>query len=237
MTSRLLRGIHESSLRGNRLFRNVLRSIRRYLGLSPMQKILRGLRARGIDLGSLRALELFGGSGGFHTLDYSDEVASLEVWEIDPNLEESLRRNLSEATIRIVNCYDEIKRTPHRFDLVVVDNPMSIYDGHCEHFDLFPDLFRVANDEAILLLDVIPHAPPEVLKKYPYLFNEEQLQRRRKFYNSATADNLSLDEIISGYRERTERAGFELEWSFTVRRHFIYYLALKIRRKNSAFKV
>jgi hypothetical protein len=221
----------------NRLFRNAVRSARRSLGLSPMQKVLRRLRARGIDLGSLHALELFGGSGGFHTLDYSDKVANLEVWEIDPQLEDSLRRNLPKATIRIVNCYDEIKSTPQRFDLVIVDNPMSIYDGHCEHFDLFPDLFRVARDEAVLLLDVIPRVAPAVQKKYPYLFNEEQRQRRSKFYNLASADNLSWDEIIPAYRERVDRAGFEVEWSFMVRRHFVYYLALKIRRKNSASEV
>lgn len=224
-------------LRGNRPFRNVLRSARRYLGLSPMQKVLRGLRARGIDLGSLHALELFGGSGGFHTVDYADKVASLEVWEIDLQLEDSLRSNLPRATIRIADCYEEIKRTPRRFDLLVVDNQMSIHGEHCEHFDLFPDLFRVANDEAILLLDVIPHATAAALKKFPYLFNEEQRQRRSKFYNLATADNLSWDEIISAYRERAERAGFEIEWSFMVRRHFVYYLALKISRKNGASEV
>ena len=221
----------------SRLFRNAVRSARRSLGLSPMQKVLRRLQAREIDLGSLHALELFGGSGAFHTVDYLDKVASLEVWEIDPNLEDSLRSNLPKATIRIVNCYDEIMRTRHRFNLVIVDNPMSTYDGRCEHFDLFPDLFRVARDQAVLLLDVIPRVPPAAQKKYPYLFNEEQRQRRSKFYNLATADNLSWDEIISAYRERADRAGFEVEWSFMVRRHFVYYLALKIRRKNSASEV
>lgn len=220
------------SFRGSRFFRTILRPVRRSLGLSPMQKVLRRLRARGIDLGSLHALELFGGSGAFHTVDYSDNIASLEVWEVDPRLENSLRRNLPNATIRIVDCYDEVKRTPDRFDFVIVDNPMSLYDGHCEHFDLFPDLFRVARDETILVLDVIPHVPPVALRRYPYLFNQEQRQRRRELYNTIVADNLSPDTIISAYRLRAELAGFEVEWSFMVRRHFVYYLALKIRRKG-----
>ena len=232
MTSQVLRGIYETSIRGNRLVRNVLRPVRRSLGLSPMQKVLRKLRARGINLRSLRALEVFGGSGEFHTVDYADKVSSLEVWEIDPQLEKSLRRNLPKATIRIVDSHAELKRTQARFDFVIVDNPMSIYDGHCEHFDLFPDLFRVARDETILLLDVIPHVPRVALKRYPYLFSEEQRQRRREFYNTSAVDNLSPDMILSAYRTRAELADFEVEWSFMVRRHFVFYLALKIRRKD-----
>jgi hypothetical protein len=230
MSLKLFRGLYETSIRGNRLFRNVLRPVRRSLGLSPMQKVLRRLRARGIDLKSVRALELFGGSGAYHTVDYSDKVGSLEVWEIDPELESSLRANLPNTTVRIVDCYAELKRTTGRFDFVIVDNPMSTYGGHCEHFDLFPDIFRVLCDQTVLILDVIPRVPPVALKRFPYLFNEEQRQRRREFYHTAEPDHLPLGTILSAYRRHAEQAGFEVEWSFMVRRHFVFYLALKIRR-------
>ena len=234
MSSKLFRGLYETSIRGNRVFRNVLRPVRRSLGLSPMQKVLRRLRARGINLRSLRALELFGGSGAYHTVDYADKVGGLEVWEIDPQLESSLRANLPNATIRIVDCYTELGRTPDRFDFVIVDNPMSTYGGHCEHFDLFPDIFRVVSAQAVLILDVIPLVPPVALKRFPYLFNEEQRQRRSEFYKTTVPDNLSSETIVSAYRQRAELAGFEVEWSFTVRRHFVFYLALKVRRNGRA---
>jgi hypothetical protein len=211
--------------------RDILRSTRRLLALSPTQKGLRKLRARGVHLGSLRALELFGGRGVYHTLDYASRISSLEVWEIDPLLESDLRRNLPRATVRIVDCHEEIKRTSGRFNFLVVDNPMSTYGGHCEHFDLFPDLFRVACDESIVLLDVIPSAPPIARKKYPYLFNEEQRGRRRAFYQTDDPDNVSWETIVAAYRTHAELAGFGVDWSFTVRRHFVYYLALKISRK------
>jgi hypothetical protein len=230
LASALVSQAEDFAIRASSL-RDILRSTRRLLALSPTQKVLRGLRARGIDLSSLRALELFGGRGVYHTLDYASRVSSLEVWEIDPRLESDLRRNLPRATVRIVDCHEEIKRTPGRFDLIVVDNPMSTYEGHCEHFDLFPDLFRVACDESIVLLDVIPSAPRFARKKYPYLFNEEQRVRRRAFYQTDDADNLSWETIVAAYRIRAELAGFAVHWSFTVRRHFVYYLALKISRK------
>jgi hypothetical protein len=234
MSSKLFRGLYETSIRGNRVFRDVLRPVRRSLGLSPMQKVLRRLRARGINLRSLRALELFGGSGAYHTVDYSDKVGSLEVWEIDPQLEHSLRANLPDTTVRIVDCYAELRRTPDRFDFVIVDNPMSTYDGHCEHFDLFPDIFRVLSDQAVLLLDVIPLVPPVALKRFPYLFNDEQRKRRGEFYGTSVPDHLSSQTMVSAYRQQAELAGFEVEWSFMVRRHFVFYLALKIRRHGCA---
>jgi hypothetical protein len=214
--------------------RDVLRSSRRLLGLSPMQKVLRELEARQVDLASLRVLELFGGTGKFHTLDFASRVSSLEVWEIDSRLEGPLKRNLPGAVIRIVDSHSEIKRTGERFDLVIVDNPMSIYDGYCEHFDLFPDLFRLARDEAILLLNVIPSLPPAARKKYPYIFNEEQCSRRLRFYGTEEVENLSWEQMVSAYRRHAGRAGFALEWSFSVRRHFVYYLCLKIRRTANA---
>lgn len=199
-----------------------------------MQRVLHGLESRGIDLSSLRALELFGGTGVFHTIDYADRVGSLEVWEVDQRLEETLRRNLPGATVRIADSHTEIGQTTERFDLVVVDNPMSIYDGHCEHFDLFPDLFRVAADEAIILLDVIPSVPATARKKYPYLFNHEQIERRREFYDTENADTLSWEKIMSIYRMHADANGFVLEWTFTEKRHFVYYLALKIARGDRA---
>ena len=117
--------------------RLVADATRRALGFSPMQQVLRELRRRGVDVGSLNAIELFGGCAKRHTLDYAGRVAHLEVWEIDPTCEPALHRTIPSATIRIVDTYEEIRKTSDRFDLIVVDNPMSIYGGHCEHFDLF----------------------------------------------------------------------------------------------------
>ena len=195
-----------------------------------MQQVLRKLEKRGVAIGSLKTIELFGGCGKRHAVDYANRVARLEVWEIEPSCEEVLRKKIPQATIHITDTYQQIRKTSERFDLIVIDNPMSIYDGHCEHFDLFPDLFRLAADSAIIVVNVIPNLSAAAARKFPYLFNEKQLQVRRRFYNTDKADDLSWGQIVSAYRRQAEAAGFELEWSFSVRRHFIYYLALKIKR-------
>ena len=54
-----------------------LRAMRRNLGASPMRRLCRQLQERGVDLGRLRALEVFGDDGTRHTLDYAPMVASL----------------------------------------------------------------------------------------------------------------------------------------------------------------
>jgi hypothetical protein len=196
-----------------------------------MQRVLRGLEARGVELTSLHALELFGGTGTFHTVDFATRVGKLEVWEMDPKLQAKLEKNLPRAIVRIVDSYAELKRTEEKFDLIVVDNPMSTWSGHCEHFDLLPGLFRVAADEAVFVLDVIPSVPLATRRKYPYLFNEEQCFRRREFYKTEDAENLSWQQILPAYQLHAEKHGFVLRWSFITRRHFIYYLTLKINRQ------
>jgi hypothetical protein len=210
--------------------RDFMRSARRVFGLSPMQQVLRELEHRGVDLASLTAVELFGGCAKRHTLDYANRVAGLEAWEIEPSCEEMLRKNIRGGTVRIVDTFEEIRKTSQRFDLIVIDNPMSIYGGHCEHFELFPDVFRLVGDSAIFVIDVIPNVPPDGLRKFPYLFSEQHLALRRQFYQAEKADDLSREQIVSAYRRSAETAGLKLEWNFWVRRHFVYYLAFKVRR-------
>lgn len=122
----------------------------------PMHKVLKQMKRRGIDLSTLHALEVFGYTGELHTIYYAPYVSSLEIWEIDPRYEERLKRNLPRAKVRIVDSYEEIKLTPDRYDLVVVDNPMQNHGNHSEHFDLFPHIYRVCLSPTIVVLNTIP---------------------------------------------------------------------------------
>jgi len=204
-----------------------------------MQRVLRELEWRRIDLGDLRAIELFGGSGAFHTLDYAPRVKSLEVWEINPELEARLAGNLPEAKIRITDTYSEIKDASKRYDLIICDNPMSLHgsgDGHCEHFDLFPHIFRIAADSAVLILNIIPRLDNRARKRFPYLFNETQLAARREFYCVEHPENISPDIMISIYTKLASESGFTVEWTFLQRRHFVYYLVMRIRKLEGITK-
>lgn len=208
--------------------RDLLRTARRILGLSPMRRLLRRMGDRGVELSTLHALELFGGSGTFHTVDYASRVASLEVWEVDRRYEGSLRRHLPSAELRFVNTFAEIERIDRTFDMIVVDNPMSTWNGHCEHFDLFPSIFRLVKNGSIVVLNVIPLLTPTARERYPYLFNREQITRRAAFYRTAHPEEIPIEKMVEVYSRLALASGFHVDWHLLVRRHFVYYLAMRL---------
>jgi hypothetical protein len=195
-----------------------------------MRRLLRGLRARGVQLEQLDALELFAYTGELHTADYASRVRTLEAWELDAGHEAALRRNLPGATVRIVDSYEEVARTNKHFGFVVVDNPMSVFgEGHCEHFDLFPELFRILDSPAVLVLNVIPELRGRARRRWPHVFDREHLEARSRFYRTDSPARLTLAELDEHYRELCRANGFAVEWSFFVRRHAVYYLTLGLR--------
>lgn len=240
MAQRLLAHMHTWTLwiELRETLKRRLRALRRALRLSPIQQVCQELRRRGVRLHEAHALEVFGFTGELHTMDYAPYVSALEIWEIDAACAAPLRRNLPQARVMIVDTYEEITRTTERFDVIVVDNPEHVYGPYCEHFELFPLLFRVAKDAAVIILNVIPRLDDEVRKEWPYLFVEHDiathLERRRAFYRTATPERVSYDEMAAAYGDLARAHGFDLEWSLArrrgSRRDFVYYLALKVRK-------
>lgn len=206
------------------------KSIRRELKLTPMHKVLKELKRREVDTAKLDALEVFGRCGDWHVQDYVSYVKSIEVWEIEQEFEDTLKRNLPMAEIKITNSFEEVRITKKKFDLIVIDNPMSTYNGHCEHFDLFPDIFRIFENDTIIILNVIPEINKATKKSYPYIFNPEHLSKRSQFYDTNRPDKTSLEEMILSYTKLVSKHGFVLEWSFFIRRSVILYCVLKIKK-------
>jgi len=203
--------------------------------LSPMQKVISEVKKRGVQVDTYRALEVFGYTGKMHTVDYHRTVTSLDVWEIDPKLDSELRRNLPGANIYIVDSYKEIKTTSNHYDFVVIDNPMGIYgenSEHCEHFGLFPELFKILSDESVIILDVIPEIDQTVRIKYPDLFNSRHLERRRAFYETDKPEYIPIEHMVTVYTRMANNNGFNLEWGFCVQRSHVFYLVLKLKRKK-----
>ncbi len=202
-----------------------------------MHRILREMRRRGIEVEKLHALEVFGGTGDWHTGNYFPYVASLEAWEVRTELEAALKKNLPGARIRIVDSYEEVKRHGKRFDFIVVDNPTSFERGHCEHFDLFPHLFRLMSEEAILVLNVLPKVGcPAKNQSGPWEFfpiSPLQMNRRALFYNSAKSE-LTAEQMAQAYARMAADCGFTMDWYFeqpqrylTRGPRFISYLVIK----------
>ena len=198
---------------------------------NQMEQVLMELEKRKVRLKDLHALEVFGYDGTWHTTSYAFLVSTLEVWEIEQKHLEALQRNLPMAKVKITDSYEEIKNTSGKYSLIIVDNPMSTYSNYCEHFELFPDIFRVATDLTILILNVIPEIDEPALKKYPYLFNDLQLEHRQSFYGTTCPEKVSFDEMVEAYKNLITANGFNLEWYFFQRRgSIVYYLVLKIVR-------
>lgn len=209
------------------LLRVTLKASRRKLKLSPMHKILKRIKQQGLDPKTLNALEVFGSDGQNHTKDVASIVANLEIWEIEPKHEGSLKRDFPKAEIKITDSYTEIKQTSRKYGLVIVDNT-SIAFNHYEHFDLFPDIFRVLTNPAVLILNVMLEVPQN---------NPDRLRQRQIFYNATDPKDISLAEIEQTYRALAAQHGwlvdrifFERRWTLYQRQDIVYYTVLKLAK-------
>jgi hypothetical protein len=216
------------------LLRRIARTVRRDLGLSPMQSIMRELVERGVMLRELRVLEVFSFTGEMRSKDYASKVSSLEAWEINPAHEILLRRNLPKADVRITDSYEEIRRTPKKYNCIIVDN--SPYHGtHCEHFDLFPDVFRVAMDQSILIILIIPELNRALFKSYPEMWEDYPLASRKTFYGTDHPEAISIERMVEVYKNQIAANQFSVEWYFVQKRNqMIYDLVVKIKRESSS---
>ena len=217
-----------------RLFLDFLRRAR----LSPMCGLLRDFSRRGFVLKDARTLEMFGGTGNLHTVDYASRVSSLEVWEIDPVLAPELQRNLPGATVRITDSFVQLRSTKDRFDLIFVDPPYAIFDGHCEHFDLFPEIFRILNKFAVL---VLCNVRPKIVMTWRY--TEQHFARRKAFYGVEDPQTVAVEQMLSTYEHLAMRNGFTIKWWILRDRSIMYrfrgkyldrvcYLALALQRNT-----
>jgi len=210
-------------------------ALRRALGRSPTQKVLRELEHRGLCVHDMRALEVFAHCGFLHGKDFHQRVGSLEAWELDAQQEPALRRNLPGAQVKITDSYAEIRTTPRQFDLIVVDNPESIYGDrgqYREHFQMLPEVFRVAEDSAVLIMNALVGYPPG--DRAGRKFTTEQLEYRRQFYETDHPEMIPLEEMARVYWRLLNAHGFEMEWYFTVPRSLdkrIHYYVLKMKRR------
>jgi hypothetical protein len=203
---------------------------RRRLKITPIYRVLREIKRRRLDLSRMDALELFGGRGDMITQDYAPYVRSLEIWEIDPACESALREHFPLAEVKITDTYEEIKRCARKFDLVVADAWPRPFDGRCEHFDLFPDIFRLLSPFAVLILNVLPEIWGEKL-------SSEHARRRRKFYQIADPTRVSLQQMVRRYEALAREQGFIIRWWFYKDRYFLYQLRRPWRKKRLGFLV
>jgi len=180
-----------------------------------MKNICSKLMLIGIDLSKFSALEFFAREGDWQTTAYANKVKSLEAWEIDPKYEEALRKNLPEAIIRIGDSFKMAESCVPRFNFIVFDNPMGIYDDHCEHFEALELLPKLLKVPGIVIFNI---------NKHPYGENPEWEQRRLKYYNLNEPDICFYSSIFRGLDYTTE-------FAFEASRNndYLYYLVFGLK--------
>lgn len=206
--------------------KTVLRHVRNVLGLSPMQKVLRAIERRGIDVQTMDVLEAFAGRGHMHVIDYRSRVKSIDLWDHDEANARELLSQYHDAVVKRVDSYEQVRREEKQFSMIILD-PSPRNGPHYEVYDIFPDVFRLAGPRCVFVLTVIPTLNAALRRAYPETGGEDHLERRRAFYGvpHEQASNVPLAVMETAIRTMCERHGRLLEWIFLVRRNgFVSYL-------------
>lgn len=209
------------------LLRHIKQSVFHGLKLYPIYKVIKAIN-RELPLKNCNALEAFAFTGAWQTRAYKHYPAYLEAWEIDATCEAPLKKNLPGAVIRITDSFEEIRHCKKKFQFINVDTHQGLFGKYCENFEFFPLIFSVAADSCIVNLNVIPHASAYWLQKYPDLFSEVHLERRKLFYQVEDPSSVSLEQMLSRYGAIANENGFKITWHYYRKRTLTYYLALHL---------
>jgi hypothetical protein len=202
---------------------------RRIFRSTPTQQLMRELNSHNIDIKKFRVLDLFAGHGAQTTKDTFHLAGSLEAWEINPAFEQDLRRNLPGATVKIVDTYYNIKLTDQKYDMVIADTWVREFEGHCEHFELFPDIFRILKPFSILIFNVMS----EIYS--PGYLTESHKKKRGDFYNVSDPYTIPANYMAQQYDMLAKENDFCVKWWVYKDRHFLYQFRKSKLRKRLGF--
>jgi len=157
--------------------------------------ILRLFTRLDLSLPEMTALEMFGGRGDWQVKHYAELVNSLDIWEINPDFKDDLRRNCPHAEIQITDAYEEVKRADGKYNLIVIDAPLDR-----ENYELFPHAFRLAKPHCTVVVNV---------NMIPYNFDCDRgwWNRRLAFYGT---ERLAFSGVADIYRRLCAESGFRL---------------------------
>jgi hypothetical protein len=91
-------------------------------------------------------------------------------------------------------------------------------------------MFRVAADEFVVSLNVMPDASPRWRTKYPDLFSAEHLRRRKEFYGVDDPENIPVAQMMKTYSAIAADNGYKILWHYSLKRSLTYYLAMHLKK-------
>jgi hypothetical protein len=84
--------------------------------------------------------------------------------------------------------------------MILMDNPMSTFGEHCQHFDMYMECFKVMRDECIVIFDIIPNLQ-NIDEKFEYIKTTEHLLSRKLFYRFNNPLNIPIEIMIQTYKK------------------------------------
>ena len=199
------------------------------LKIYPIYNVIKRINHK-FPLKGCIALEAFARTGSWQARAYQKYPKSLDAWEIDPWCKPFLEKNLPKAKIKITDSILEIKKCETKFNFINVDTHQGIYGPYCEHFEFYPLIFKCLMNEAVVILNTIPHADLKWRKLYGDLFNAEHNERRKNFYKTNNPENISFDEMINVYDGIARQNGYFVNWNFFQKRTLTYYCVLHLKK-------
>ena len=209
--------------------KSLVRYVSRTTKITPICQIFRQLQRDGFVSETMHVLELFGCDGEHHTRDIAAAVGQLTIWEYGTQYEPILKRRFPHAAIQITDSYQELKRTVEKFDVVIADNHIGEVGGHYEHFDIFPAVFDVLADHAVIIVNVVPAVNSA---------DSDWLARRKAFYSAENATAVTFAEMSCTYGQlassngwRPERIFYKRRWRFNFSESPFYYCVIQLQRR------
>ena len=200
--------------------------------MKPIQEVFKILEEKGLKLNKFSAVELFGGKGLMHSKYVADAVGEMTVWDNSESQKQDLETNIPKARVKICNSYMQLKTETEKFDLISCDNPIGTNFMN-EHFEIFPDMFNIMKNEAVVIIDTIPEINCYCKQRYINTGTQLHLDNRRKFYKTSNPKKINHEKMKMTYRRIAQQKGFETEFDFFVERgNIIHYYIAKYKRIN-----
>ena len=211
-----------------------------------MNGVVDFLKSKNIHLEKLHAVEIFGGIGKTDAV-LAKNVKTFEIWEIDQKLRPKLEKNFPNAKIKICDSIEILNKSQkiQKFDLVLIDNPMSVFGmkknsfDYCEHFDIIKNINKLIDKEAIVIF---------LVNKKPFFSKQSQKKntlwrkRRQEFYGIIDTNNMSTQFLTSFYTELFSNLEFSTVFANSIPRHnphldyFIFLLSKNHQQNNKYLK-
>ncbi len=203
-----------------------------------MNDVVNFLKSEDIPLEKLHAIEIFGGTGKTDAV-LAKNVKTFEIWEIDEKFKPKLEKSFPNAKIKICDSIEILTRSQkiQKFDLILIDNPMSVFGmkrnsfEYCEHFDIIKNIGKLIDNQAIIIF---------LVNKKPFFSNYSQKKnilwrkRRQEFYGTINTNDMSTQFLTNFYTELFSNLGFLTVFANSIPRHYPHldYFVFLLRKNH-----